>query len=110
MRAGAMRQRISLQKKTASRGAMGGEVISWVTQTTTWADARPLSGAESVSAEQYQSSTTVEFRIRYDSAAVPKPEWRVLWGPNTYEIIAVINVDGRNRELRLQCREGLASG
>lgn len=109
MRAGSMRQRISLQRKTVTRGAMGGEVLTWVTQTTTWAEARPLSGDELVAGEQRQSTTTTEFRIRYDSAVVPKPEWRVLWGPSVYEIISVINVDGRNRELRLQCREGLAN-
>lgn len=110
MRAGSMRQRITLQKKTVTRGPMGGEVVSWSTQVTTWAEARPLSGQELTSAEQHQAVTLVEFRTRYDSAVIPKPEWRVLWGQNTYEVISVINVEGQNREMRLQCREGLASG
>lgn len=110
MRAGSMRQRISLQRKTVTRGAMGGEVVTWATQSTTWAEARPLSGNELVASEQHQGVTVVEFRIRYDSAVIPKPEWRVLWGPGIYEVTSVINVDGRNRELRLMCREGLANG
>ena len=110
MRAGEMRQRITLQRKTVTRGAMGGEVTTWVTQATVWAEARPASGNELIAGEQRQAVTVTEFRMRYDSAVIPKPEWRVLWGPSTYEIVSVLNMDGRNREMRLQCREGLANG
>ena len=64
MKAGKLDQRITLQAKSVTRDAMGGEVITWADQATVWAQADPLRGREYFAAKQEQSEITIRFKIR----------------------------------------------
>ena len=103
IRAGRMRQRITLQTVTENRGVDGSITSSWADTATVWAVAEPLEGREYWAAQQVNAERTTKFRIRYRSGVVPK--MRVSYDSRTFDIVSVVNVEERDRELVLMCEE-----
>jgi SPP1 family predicted phage head-tail adaptor len=102
MRSGDLRQLITLQSKIVTRDAMGGEVISWVDRGMVPASVEPLRGREYFAAKEQQAETDVRFRIRYWSEVTSA--WRVNWEGRYYDILSVIDVNGRHVEQQLMCK------
>ncbi len=102
MRAGQLRHRIVLQSKTASRDAMGGDIITWSDRDTVWAAVEPLRGREYFSAHEFQSETEIRFRIRYRPDITTA--WRAMWETRPYDITAVIDVNGKHVEQELMAK------
>lgn len=107
MLAGKMREAVTLQQKSVSRGANGEEVVSWSTFASVYAQVQPISGREFVALRQAQSTITHRFRIRWLTGVTTA--MRVLWNSQPYDIVEAINVDARNRQLELLCVGDLAS-
>lgn len=107
MRAGKLRERITLQDKVVSRDAYGAETITWTTVATVPADAIPLSGREYVAMRAAQADISIRFRIRY--LAGVGPAMRAVWRAVAYDIVECINVGARDRQIELLCR-GEAGG
>src|SRR4051812_27479790 len=63
MRAGLMRERVTLLSKSVTRDAIGGEVITWVEEDDVWADVEQLTGREYFGAQQIESEAEIRFRI-----------------------------------------------
>lgn len=103
MRAGELRHRVTIQQKTFSRDSYGGETITWTDVATVWAAVEPISGREYFTAQQTQAEVTTRIRIRHRAGITPV--MRVLWGTRLYDIISVIEVKERNREIHLMCQE-----
>jgi SPP1 family predicted phage head-tail adaptor len=92
-------KRITLQTKSVTRDAMGGEVITWTDEVSVWAAVEPLNGREYFSAEQMQSEIDIRFIIRYRSGVTSA--WRVLWEDNPYNIVEPIDPNGDHIWLHL---------
>jgi len=107
IRAGELRHRVTIQQKSVTRNTLGEEVVTWQDVATVWADVQPLSGKEYFDAQQVNAEVTVRIRIRYRTGV--KPEMRVVFGSRVFDIQAVINVDGRNQELQLMCKEAVTN-
>jgi SPP1 family predicted phage head-tail adaptor len=105
MRAGRLRHRITIQEKSVSRNTYGEEQISWVDVATVWGAVEPLRGDEFIESARAGAEVTTRIVIRYRSGI--QPEMRVVYGSHVYDVVAVIDVDGRGRELQLMCREVL---
>lgn len=75
---------------------MGGDVVTWTDQAEIWAAAEPLTGREFFAAQQDQGEIDIRFRIRYRTDV--NNEWRIIWGGNPYEIVTVVDVNGRHAE------------
>ena len=105
MEAGALRKRITIQKKSVTKNSYGEEVITWVTHCQAWAQIEPLSGREFLEARQIQAEGMVRFTLRYQAGI--EPEMRVLFGTRTFNIQAVIHVEERGREIQLMTVEEL---
>jgi len=103
MRAGDLRHRITLQQKTETRDSFGAVIETWNDVATLYASIEPLRGKEFFDAQQVNAEVTIRIRIRYRSGVTPN--MRVLFGTRTFDIQSVINVDERNREMILMCRE-----
>lgn len=103
MRAGQLRQRVTIQEKSVTRNSYGEEVITWSDVATVWASVEPLSGREFLDAQRAGAEVTTRIRIRYRSGIAP--EMRVTYGDHVYDIKAVIDVEERHREIQLMCRE-----
>lgn len=107
--AGDLRERITLQTRTAGQDALGAALNTWADAFTVWAKADPLGSSESFAAGQMQAQATVKFTIRH-RADVVKTQ-RVVWRGVPYEIMGPpINVDGARDVLELMCTHGLRDG
>jgi len=104
MRAGRLADRVTLQSKSATRDAMGGEVITWADVATLWAEVSPLRGKEFFEAGQTQSQIDARITCRYRAGVVPT--MRITHGSDIYDIQAVINPGSRNQVLELMCARG----
>lgn len=106
MRSSELNKLVTLQKKSVTRDAMGGEVVTWADQAEVWAAIEPLAARELFAAQQIHPELTVRIRIRHraDVAA----EWRVKYGTRIFPIIGP-PIDRRleNVELTLNCSEGV---
>jgi SPP1 family predicted phage head-tail adaptor len=108
MRAGDLRNLISIQSYTETRSASGAVTKTWTTYVSVWAKFRTLSGNERIAAQQASSVLTHEVSIRYLDFV--KPGDRISWGTRVFDIKDVRNFDELNVETRMLCSEVLASG
>ncbi len=86
--AGKMRERVTFQQKSATRNALGEEVVTWTDVCTVWAEAIPLRGREFYAANQTQQAVDVRFRIR--ARAGLTNDMRLLWKATPYDITGLI--------------------
>lgn len=103
MRSGELRNRITIQQKSVTRDTYGGETVTWTDVATVWAAVEPISGREYFSSQQIQAEVTTRIRIRHKTGITPV--MRVSWGTRLYDIISVIEINERNREIHLMCKE-----
>lgn len=88
IRAGDLRNRVTLQQKTESTGDQGEPTVSWADWKTIWAQVRSLDGREFWQAQQVNSEITGEIRMRYISGVTN--EMRAVHGSDVYDILAII--------------------
>lgn len=104
MRAGVLRQRVTIQKPVViGRDSFGAEILGWEKVATLWADVQPLSGREYFDAQQMNNEVTTLIRIRYYPGITP--QMQVVWNNHTYNIQAVLDQAERKREVHLMCKE-----
>lgn len=103
MNAGSLRYSIKIQQKNVTRDSFGAETIAWTDVATVWAAIEPLQGREFFNAQQVNAEVTTRIRVRYRSGVTPA--MRMLLGSRVFDIQSVINLDERNRELHLMCKE-----
>jgi len=103
MEAGKLRHRVTIQSKTVVQDAYGEETITWGTFATVWANVEPLRGREFLEGRQVMAEVSTRITMRYYAGV--KPEMRAVYGSITYDILAVIHVESREREMQLMCQE-----
>lgn len=104
MRAGRLRDRLTLQAYVEGRDAIGGVVKQWEDVRKVWAEVRGVSGRAFLSASAEQSEVTVEILMRYRPDVVAG--MRLQHGGKTYTIVAPLP-DAKRTELRCMCSEGV---
>ena len=102
MRAGELRNQVTLQQQTKTRNAIGGEVITWATVATVWADKLHQTSREFFAAQKINAEITDLFKIRYREKVDAK--MRLIFRGRIYDIIGADDPDGRRRELWLMCK------
>jgi len=103
MNSGDLRHRVELQQRVKSRNAVGEETYTWFTYATVWAAVEPLTGRELYEAQQISAEVTVRVRVRYLKSM--STEHRVLFDSRGFNVNFVQNLEERNRELVLLCKE-----
>lgn len=103
MRAGRLRHRVTIQNKSVVHDSFGEETIIWTTLATVWGQIEAAGGRESVEERQAEAERTVRMTMRYRSDV--RPEMRATWSGHTYDIRAVLDAEGRGREMMLICEE-----
>ena len=99
-----MRQQVTIQAYRKSRDSYGAEVETWTDlHTGVWASVEPLIGREYMAAKQLTADVSHKIRIRYIKGL--SPEMRIVWGTRYFEIVSIINVQERNRELVIMATE-----
>lgn len=105
--AGGLREPLVFQRHQTQSDGMGGQDLDWVDLFSTKGDVRPLSGREAMTGMQREASVSHRIFIRYRDGIFPSD--RIVMRGNPMQIIAIINVEMRNRWLELQCLEGVAT-
>lgn len=113
MDAGKLRHRIELQSLETTKDTFGADTATgqvWTTYATVWAEVKPLTGTERYGAQQVQASMSHQIRLRWREGvlATHRARWRRKGADRTFDILAPINVDERDRELVLLCAEATA--
>ena len=105
--AGGLREPLVFQRRQTQSDGMGGQDLDWVDLFSTKGDVRPLSGREALTGMQREASVSHRIFIRYRDGLLPSD--RIVMRGNPMQIIAIINVEMRNRWLELQCLDGVAT-
>lgn len=103
MKAGRLRNRITIQKQVNHKDELGQLVNEWVDICTIRAEIRDLSGKEYQNSQVEQSLTDCKILIRYRNDITP--DMRVLCNGIYYDIKAVLE-DVKRTRLELPCQKG----
>jgi SPP1 family predicted phage head-tail adaptor len=104
---GSMDQRVTLQRRTGSKDAVGQQAFTWTDVCTVWAQVQAVRGREFFAAAQAQQEQTVKVRIRYRTDI--DATLRLVHKGVEHHITGVIPV-GRNEMLEIMCLEGVRDG
>ena len=100
---GELRDEIVLEQQTRTSGPGGGATLSWLSLGPLWAAIRPLSGRETVIADQIISHVSHEIWIRHRAGTTAAMRFRQ--GDRRFDILAVLPVGSRRQWMRCLCRE-----
>jgi len=103
VRAGSLRRRIRIEKKTAADDGQGGSTFTWTLHATPWAEPDELGPQADVYGGAVVDATVTRFKLRYVAGVTVA--MRVVYGSRTYNIEGIRNVQHRDRRLELICRE-----
>lgn len=103
LHAGKFRHRVTIKEKSVTRNTYGEETVTWVEIGTYWGSVEPIRGREFVEMRQAQAEITTRIRIRYISGITPA--MKAFYDSREYDIMDVIHVEERQREIQLMCRE-----
>lgn len=104
---GKMRYPLKLQSATRTTDAGGGSSESWSTVATIYGDIKPLNSEESYRQGVIQESVTHEVYVRFRAGLSTSN--RLLYESRVFNIKGVLNIDERDRFLKLTCKEGVAT-
>lgn len=100
---GSLNKRITLQYETKVSDSMGGFDSTWTDAATVWAALWPTSAREQV--QSMKETMTISHRIRIRYRSVLRPDWRIKYGNNFYNIVSIINPSMKNEYLDILCKE-----
>ena len=103
---GDLRHRVTYQEPVETLDAYRQPVVTWQAVGTYWAEVRPLAGRELEVARQLRADVTHAVAMRRVGAIGPKG--RLLFRGRTLNIVSVLDVGERRRELKLVCAEVIA--
>lgn len=101
MRAGQLRERITVQSRTLTTSTSGDPGETWATVATVWARAELAAGGEAFEAERTISRAIATFTLRYDASLGLAPAMRIVWNGANWNIHDVV-YDDRKRMWILQ--------
>ncbi|MCI0349391.1 MAG: phage head closure protein [Acidobacteriales bacterium] len=103
MRAGTLRQRISIEQPAETQNDFNEPVVTWSLYATRWAEVVPLSGEERLIAQQVNAEVTHRVRLRYLAGVTTK--MRIVHKGRVLDINTILNQDERRAMLELLCKE-----
>ncbi|MGL6197818.1 MAG: phage head closure protein [Lachnospiraceae bacterium] len=104
MDAGAYRTKITIQKKTTTKDAIGNSVVVWEDDKFFHAYANGLSGREYWEAAQVQGENTVDFTIRWHPYfdQINNKEYQLVMGEKVFNIRTIDNIQFKNETVKIR--------
>ena len=102
MKAGALDQRIVIERLVEGQDELGQPINQWLPIVTTWAAVEPLVGREYLAAAALVAEVTARIRMRFRPWMTAQD--RVVHNGTTYGISSVADVHSSRRELVLMVR------
>ncbi|WP_282026855.1 phage head closure protein [Limimaricola cinnabarinus] len=110
MRAGSLRDRITIQRQTETTDDYGNTVGAWADLVSVWADVRETTGKEKVAAGRVEASRTATIRVRKSSATAGITEAdRLTARGETWNIRSIAQADRKGVMLDLLCESGVST-
>ena len=104
MRTGTLRHRVTLQEFVEIVDEYGTPIgEGWEDIATVWAAVEPITGREYIELHNTQSELSHKVTMRYRPGVTPAN--RLLFNGRQFDIQSVLNLEERNRELVLMCKE-----
>lgn len=103
MRAGQLRQRVTIQEQTTTVNERGAKELGWANVATVWADVRTPTGRERTSDDMTMATLSHVVTMRYRSGLTAAH--RLKWGDRVLSLLATPDPDNRQRMLVCQCQE-----
>lgn len=103
MRAGQLRERITIQQPGETQDEAGQPIEGWTDVCTVRAAKRDLNGREFIAAQGVQNAVAAKFEIRYRADVLAN--MRVVHGSDIYNILAPLDPAGRRQQLFLMCEQ-----
>ena len=107
MRAGKLRDLLTIQEPTITQDDYGGVKKTWNLWRKAWANIEYLTGRELWQAQQANSQAEGRITVRSGDVDGIKPKMRIKKNDNIYEILAVFPADNRGRETQVLFRRWL---
>lgn len=102
MRAGALDQRVVIERLVEGYDELGQPINDWLPIVTTWASVSPLTGREYLAAAALVSEVTARIRMRYRPGITSRD--RIVHEGTTYNIVSLADMHSSRRELVLMVR------
>ena len=114
MRAGTLRKRLKLQRRSSSIDDHGGQVFAWTDLDEVWGEIVPSGGAERAVGEEIRDIAQHMITIRYYPGLTPKDRVfyrdKLAGRDRIFNITNVENVEERNHFMQLTATEGANLG
>lgn len=116
MRAGRLRNKVTLQRRAETRNAVGEIEVAYVDVLDAWASIEPILGREYFAAQQVQADVTTRIRVRYMPEAQPTMRIKFVSDYGSPEVVDYYDIEGvqpvneRRQETILMCRKRYVDG
>ena len=99
MRAGLMRNRVTVEGLTVTQSTSSGEELeTWATVATEWMQVEPMAGSEFFRSDATMERQPVMFKRRHRSGLMlDEKTHRLVWRGETYDVESVSDTGGRER-------------
>jgi len=105
MKTGRLRHLCTIQMPSQTKDAAGGITKTWTEITKAWCDIRPVTGSEKYMSHQKYATATHEVFTRWIDGINPKMQ--LVARGRVFEIIAVLNINERDRMMKIIAKEVL---
>ncbi len=99
---GRISHRLVLEREQRASDDGGGAAVTWETVAEIWGAIEMRTGAERVEAGGIAGEVNATITVRYRDDLVPAMRFRN--GAQVFEILSVLDTDGRRRYSRCQCQ------
>jgi SPP1 family predicted phage head-tail adaptor len=102
IRAGDLRERVTVQIASGTTNALGETVLSWADSSAVWASVEGVSAREALAAGQQETSVSHKVRLRFLPGLTQ--QMRFAWRGRTLEIVSLLE-HGNRSEHEAICTE-----
>jgi SPP1 family predicted phage head-tail adaptor len=102
IKAGDLRERVTVQIASGSTNALGETVLSWANSTSVWASVQGVSARESLANGREETTVTHRLRLRYLPGLTQA--MRFSWRNRTLEIVSLLEHNNRSEHEAI-CQE-----
>ena len=99
MRIGLLQHRIGIATRILTVDAFGQQVETWNEAVTVWAQVKEIQTDESQAYEVTQQKKRINITIRFKSGVTALD--RITYAGNTFNVLSVINIDGKNTTMEI---------
>lgn len=105
---GSKRHLVTLQTRSSALDSFGDDGLTYTDLATAWGKIEAVSGSERLESQQIKAEVSHTITIRYAASyASIGPQDRIVYGSRTFDIVSVLDIDGRSREIEFTVKERL---